>query len=1213
MIIGKQYGIHSLSRLIDVLTTMRSAIVRLTIGERPESRNERGCGFFITPQLIVTPAFFYHPHGSHDRGKPPSFILAECFRDGEPVWSHRVTAPVEFLQSTTNLTPPEWTQNGRALLALLRVPRRAAAADAVLPLAFDAQQEGDFVTVVQFPRGDNQHGVSFGALQSVGKAVLQYDANTDVGSSGAPVLDVNWRIVAMHFGSDRKRTVNQGLSRGAIVDVLRHSRYWNEIKDYHRIADVGAAAAHIAVAAELPEPEENPLVTATPKEPNTLVRAALTASIERASLSDSEAATLQPLIIDPNAERWVLKASERARILSTAGPLEKLKDVPRYPAREGDAAQRAIEQILAGPPYELETYDEETLASWIPVARWFAGVHPEIPTPAAVTRVLERQRVRSRLQAIAGDDFRGRETELAQLRRWWKGAPRPLSLTGIGGIGKSALVARFAQQLPKDTLLLWLDFDRADLAPDDAPSVLAAISDQATVQLDGLERPNIDATGWKRSANTLGRRLSKALPPKASVLLVLDSFEAAQYAVRYQELWPVLESIAAALPRLRLVVTGRAPVPELKLGGKKAQRIHLEGLERDDARTWLREHGVTRAPILNRVLDIASGIPLILRLALRLVERGGTLQDLPKRLPDEVVAGFLYDRILDRVQNPAFKPIATAALALRRLTPEMVQPVLGGLVDLPAGEVSSWFPELARELSLVEGTDVLHLRPEVRAAALTLVEKDRPDLVKDVEQRATRWYAEQDTSDPEIAAELVYHRLRLGDRKGANEAWRDGCGRFLTDAADELPPPSRAWLRSRLGGANLRSVETRYGYEVEAAERIRDARSRGQTRLVAEILGEQPTRTGASPLVFQEAYEQWAGGDTKRAWEILKNAGDAPGFVGRDRNLLRALLLAERGDAPKADDLLSSLEQEHQWYDRPSPALHALAVQAARIQLTASVEDECLLRLQTRGRKSGLAKSGLAPADILLPRFSIAIALTQFLALESSYKLTNVAASDQMAIASLIESARTPFDVRETGASRERLLSAWSEGTSWALAHGHEGRWSGKGAKTTLESRLRERAWRRWWFASSFNFLQDAYDLATHLEPTALAAGIVGTAALFAAPIRLSGFHFVQLVGQKSTLADEIAGSVASRQMLRIKADRWPVIRGTLKLGVDPDLDWDKLVRLDHSSALGNVATYTGELSSLPLSARSIVIHLMTPKPLEQLVHELAGYSSSSA
>lgn len=45
-------------------------------------------------------------------------------------------------------------------------------------------------------------------------------------------------------------------------------------------------------------------------------------------------------------------------------------------------------------------------------------------------------------------------------------------ITGIGGVGKSALVARFQAQLPENQLLLWLDFDRADLAPDDAVSVL---------------------------------------------------------------------------------------------------------------------------------------------------------------------------------------------------------------------------------------------------------------------------------------------------------------------------------------------------------------------------------------------------------------------------------------------------------------------------------------------------------------------------------------------------------------------------------------------------------------------------------------------------------------------------------------------------------------------------------------------------------------------
>ena len=82
--------------------------------------------------------------------------------------------------------------------------------------------------------------------------------------------------------------------------------------------------------------------------------------------------------------------------------------------------------------------------------------------------------------------------------------------------------------------------------------------------------------------------------------------------------------------------------------------------------------------ILDTVVALANGIPLILRLALRLVEAGGRVEDLPRDLPPEIVAGYLYGRILDRVQNPELKPVATAALVLRRFTVDMIDGVLAG-------------------------------------------------------------------------------------------------------------------------------------------------------------------------------------------------------------------------------------------------------------------------------------------------------------------------------------------------------------------------------------------------------------------------------------------------------------------------------------------------------------------------------------------------------
>ena len=78
------------------------------------------------------------------------------------------------------------------------------------------------------------------------------------------------------------------------------------------------------------------------------------------------------------------------------------------------------------------------------------------------------------------------------------------------------------------------------------------IAQQASVQLEGFSAPATD-DGWEQSAARMGEQLERALPPDADALLVLDSFEAAQYAERYQELWPVLGRPGAVLADGELV------------------------------------------------------------------------------------------------------------------------------------------------------------------------------------------------------------------------------------------------------------------------------------------------------------------------------------------------------------------------------------------------------------------------------------------------------------------------------------------------------------------------------------------------------------------------------------------------------------------------------------------------------------------------------------
>jgi trypsin-like peptidase len=1078
--------------LANFLQTASRSCVLVTQG-----RGYSGCtGFFVLPDTIVIPYYALQENES-----------APLLATSEALGSLNVVSREFIGHGLLSGNALRWRRN-QPLLALLRLEERVGVS---LPFAFSTVRSGDFIALLQYPNAMPIQAISFGELTGSDEGVLTYVAETERGSGGAPILDNDLSVIGMHYATTGSR-VCEGIARATLIDALRHSSSWAEIKELHQIADVAAA---VATTLEV-----------EPSKPNdVIVRAALRASIDPASLSDADAEALRPYVVDPSASTWVMRPGERSRAIATVGSLAELR---RYTTDEksDEPTQRVIDRILIGPPYDLDALSEDELSRWIQATRWFADKTPELPTPAQVSRVLERKRVRSRLAVIAGKDFRGRDKELGALRDWWKESKVALSVSGIGGIGKSALVARFASELPANTLLLWLDFDRADLAPDDAASVLAELVRQAEVQLDGFSAQGIILDESAADAKAFGARLRQAV--RGGALLVLDSFEAAQYSERYQDLWPVLDLIASEVPQLRRIVTGRAPVPmlEAKLLAEGRKPIHLTGLQKEDAEQWLREHDVRDRDILDAVLDLARGMPLILRLALQLLEKGGEVEDLPNDLPREMIAGFLYGRILNRVQNGELKPFATAALVLRRVTLPLMT-VVGGAVGLAEDKLAQWFNDLSREVSLVEGTQVLRLRAEVRIPSLRLLERDQRTFVETIDAEAEEWYAKaiRESDDPELVAELIYHRLRRNNVKGAAEVWRDGIARFFVDVGDELPTESRDWLFARLGATVATPLGAEEAQEVRSAsaasvaEQVRDARSRGLNDVVKSILS-KPSRGYASELVFHEAYEQWKAGDLAGAAATLDDAGDAPALIGRDRDLLRAMLHSESGNTFEATELLARHEREESWSDRDKPHVYMTAVRAARINLFVDIEAEKRVLESDRF-------DDLRTFDVLFPDLRRRLA-------EGRVQLGAVAT-----ISLDINHPKT-IGAYIGRLNDERIID-----------------------EATLTGQLLRRAQRRWRLATSGSFLPDAYQLTESSQLTAVALSILGTAALFSWPIDRE-IEVATIYGPNGLFFDAI-----SRVM------RYPLVK------------WS--------------------MDELPFG-----MHQSSVKPLNQLLHELAGFISEA-
>ncbi|WP_369244670.1 BTAD domain-containing putative transcriptional regulator [Streptomyces sp. R41] len=202
------------------------------------------------------------------------------------------------------------------------------------------------------------------------------------------------------------------------------------------------------------------------------------------------------------------------------------------------------------------------------------------------------------------EDFIGREEELAalceQLAESRKGdGPRALLVTGMAGVGKTALAVRAAHRsaahFPDGQLF-------AELAhPDGRPKKLGEV---LTVLLRALGAP-VDGTGRTADLDELIRRY-RTRTARRRLLVVLDG------AVDSRELDLLLPGSAAAA----VLITGRARLTRVA----QARTTVLTPFERDTSYELLAA-GVGRRRLLaepdatNEVLTYCGGLPLAVRIA----------------------------------------------------------------------------------------------------------------------------------------------------------------------------------------------------------------------------------------------------------------------------------------------------------------------------------------------------------------------------------------------------------------------------------------------------------------------------------------------------------------------------------------------------------------------------------------------------------------------
>lgn len=451
--------------------------------------------------------------------------------------------------------------------------------------------------------------------------------------------------------------------------------------------------------------------------------------------------------------RWSLRPARRVarlRSLRLAGTARQA--LAANPTRPEEATQAALTLGLLGKPLPVQEASLFDLKAFLEVANWLqsAGIHVS-PSAVEISSRIDWRTLLQPFEHIAGDNFRGRTSELNQLRTFANVVPPrgfldsthrvadkaaqavsrallrqspkvALVVSGPGGVGKSTLVARFllehAQAHEEDRFpFAYLDFDRPDLVADEPLTLLT----EAVRQL-GIEYPEVRENcerlrqGWLMQLSERDTRAG-ATPALAlesirvaavrdavhaigglaggtrPILLVLDTFEEVQYRGEHavNEIWKLLTELRARIPSLRIVIAGRSEVDQPSINS-----LALTTFDELSAIGYLQAKGIGDENLARRIFGLFGGSPLTLKLAADVAKLEGeadafkaiNLQEgFGKRLGDEQIQRQLYHRVLKHVHNPEVRKLAHPGLLLRRITPEAILKVLAEPCGVSVGNI----------------------------------------------------------------------------------------------------------------------------------------------------------------------------------------------------------------------------------------------------------------------------------------------------------------------------------------------------------------------------------------------------------------------------------------------------------------------------------------------------------------------------------------------